>query len=58
MSKTQGTKPSRKELNARIADLEQRNRNLARTVGQQLERDSHVHAIVKDFRTPHALNRS
>jgi hypothetical protein len=49
MSKTQGTKPSRKELNARIADLEQRNRNLARTVGEQLERGSHLHAIVKDF---------
>jgi hypothetical protein len=49
MSKTRGTKPSRKELNARIADLEQRNRSLARTVGEQLERGSHLHAIVKDY---------
>jgi hypothetical protein len=51
MSKTKGTKPSRKQLEARIADLEQRNRDLARTVGQQLAQDSRLHAVVKDYGT-------
>jgi predicted Rdx family selenoprotein len=52
MSKTKGTKPSRKELKARIADLEQRNRDLARTVGQQLAQDSHLQAVAREYRSP------
>jgi hypothetical protein len=52
MSKTKGTKPSRKQLKARIADLEQRNLDLARTVGQQLAQDSHLQAVVKDYGAP------
>jgi hypothetical protein len=52
MSNTQLTKPTRKQLKARIADLEQRNRDLARAVGQELARNSHLHAIVNDYGQP------
>jgi hypothetical protein len=52
MSKAQLTKPSRKQLKGRIADLEHRNRDLARIVGQQLARNSHLHAIVKHYGQP------
>jgi hypothetical protein len=52
MSKTKGTKPSRKQLKARIRDLEQRNFDLARTVGQLLAQGSHLGAVVKDYGPP------
>jgi hypothetical protein len=48
MSKTTGTKPSRKQLKARIADLEQRNLDLARTVGRLPAQD----AVVREFGPP------
>jgi hypothetical protein len=52
MSKAKGTKSTRKQLKARIADLEQRNFDLARSVGELLARDSHLQAVVKDYGSP------
>ena len=52
MSKTKGSQPSRKQLEARIACLEERNRDLARIVGQQLAQECHLQAVVRDYETP------
>ena len=52
MSTTEGSQPSRKQLEARIADLEERNRDLARIVGQQLAQECHLQAVVREYETP------
>ena len=52
MSTTEGSQPSREELEARIADLEERNRDLARIVGQQLAQECQLQAVIRDYATP------
>ena len=52
MSTTDESQPSREELEARIADLEERNRDLARIVGQQLAQECHLQAVLRDYATP------
>ena len=52
MSTTEESRPSREELEARIADLEERNRDLARIAGQQLAQECHLQAVLRDYATP------